>query len=117
MQQLLQFLKQSFRRGHLMNTRDLAGSIVCIVLCLLPIGSLVLRDPGQASDRPAIEQLEPQPCPNCPPPSPEKCAGAGGGVIAALLLIARIAHASGKAPWLAPFFDWLAARRQPPAGT
>ena len=95
-----------------MNARDLAGSIVVIVLCLVPFGSLVLSGAGGQPDQPLIEQAEP--CPVCPPPSPEKCAGAGGGVVAALLLLARIAHATGKAPWLAPFFDWLAARRQPP---
>lgn len=103
-------------------TMRLDTTITAIVaaVCLLPFASLVMA-PAKAAPPVLIQQAD---CPdgNCPVPadsgpSPEKCGAAGGGIVAALLLLARIAYASGRADFLGPFFDWLSARRakNPPA--
>lgn len=94
-------------------TRPILITLALAAACLTPCISVVVQAPAP---KPVLIQAD---CPDgqCPVPnpdagpSPEKYGAAGGGIVAALLLIARVAFASGKAPWLAPVFDWLATRR------
>ena len=101
-------------------TRDTLLTIAAAALCLVPVAGLMFDAPPEPA---LIEQCPDGVCPaptpadqppTTSPPSPAKCAGAGGGFVAGLLLLARLAFSSGYAPWLGPFFDWLATRRQPP---
>ena len=103
-------------------TRHLYITLAIAALCLTPCVSVVIQT---GERKPVLIQQDcpdgqcPVPAPDDSGPSPEKCGAAGGGIVAALLLIARVAFASGKAPWLAPVFEWLATRRanRKPPGT
>ncbi len=96
-------------------TRSLVLTSIIALACLLPCLSVVVQI--DMHKQPVLIQQDcpdgkcPVPAPVDSSPSPEKCGAAGGGIVAALLLIARVAFASGKAPWLGPIFEWLATRR------